>query len=243
MEITNSRDLFEWFAALLARKDAGDPTWDADMRLPVERFFFAAYEREEKGTRPGGFGIHAERWFAETGMFVLAGLLPDEVLDEPDYERFRERTWAATSAEILSRHLEEGISCHERLELAHQVGHLPTDREGCRKARRLILKAGDKMSWTESMLPAFPQPSQDFNPRIDLQELEPTLQWTMFHALDGTVPWSPAAIRHQAEWADAVMRLEKEARKDGAQVSFANLWIQGADVGAVVERVVSPRVV
>lgn len=194
--------MFAQFAAFLERKEAGDPGWDVELTNELERFFFASYEREVKGTGPDGYGAHAERWFSETGMLVLAGLLPDAALDEPDYEAFRAMAWAATRAEILKRHASGDSSAHERLALSRQVASPPMEPEDCQKARLLILCAGDRLSWTEGLLPVFPD--------LEFLDLEPTLQWAAFHALAGTEPWSPEAIRRQNEWVVAVDALVEE---------------------------------
>jgi len=206
MDFTNHDDMFAQFASFLERRDAGDPKWDADMTLPIERVYFANYERGVKGTSPGGFGTHAVRWHEETGMLILSGLLPDEALDEPDYEQFRAMAWAAMSVEILRRHVDVGLSALERLDLTQQARRAPTTNDECKAVLDLLWAAGDRISWTESLLPAFPRPGPCFDPQAEFLDFEPTLQWTLLHALAGTRPWEPEALRHQAEWTAAIER-------------------------------------
>ena len=139
MEVSNRDDMLAQFAAFLERKDAGVPQWDAELANPIERFYFDKFERETKGTSPGGFGAHADRWHEETGLLILAGLLPDTALDEPDYEVFRAIAWDAMRSEILKRNVGSKLSALERLDLAQQVCRVPTNDDECRAALLLIL--------------------------------------------------------------------------------------------------------
>ena len=195
----SSEQQYERFAVLLRRKEAGDPHWDFDLDAASEREYFESYEREVKGSRSGGFGAHAKRWFDETGMLVLAGLLPIEVIDEPDYETFRTKAWRILSAKILAENLDAGLSAHERLDRAHQALQLPRRLAECKEVRSLLYRAADKLSWFVGFLPVFPQ--------FEILDLGPTLSRAVFFAVAGLEPWVREDRRHHAQWSRLVKRL------------------------------------